>query len=156
MMIRFSLNGSPVKADVRPDEMLLEVLRSQCGLTSVRVTCEIGVCGACTALVDGDLISTCLFLAPLADGRTITTVDGLGGNHVVQEAFLETNAMQCGYCTPGMILTAKGLLEDNPAPTETEIKVALGGNLCRCGCYVKIVEAVQLAAGRIQRPGSRP
>jgi len=156
MMIHFSLNGSEVEADVRSDEMLLEVLRGHCDLTSVRVTCEIGVCGACTALIDGDLISTCLFLAPLADGRAITTVDGLGGNHLVQETFLETNAMQCGYCTPGMILTAKGLLEENSSPTEAEIKVALGGNLCRCGCYLKIVEAVQLAAGRMQEPSSRP
>lgn len=151
MNVRFLLNGSAVEADVRPDEMLLEVLRRDLGLTSVRATCEIGVCGACTALVDGQPISTCIFLAPLVDGREVTTVDGLGGDHPVQQAFSEVHAMQCGYCTPGMVLTATALLEETPAPSEEEIKVALGGNLCRCGCYVKIIDAVQLAADRLRQ-----
>jgi len=150
MIIHFSLNGSAVEVDVRPDEMLLEVLRRDLGCSSVRATCEIGVCGACTALVDGAPISTCIFLSPLVDGRDVTTVEGLGGDHPVQQAFSEAHAMQCGYCTPGMILTAKALLDDVPAPSEDEIKVALGGNLCRCGCYVKIIDAVQLAAHRLQ------
>ena len=152
MIIRFSLNGSPVEADVRPDEMLLEVLRRDFELTSVRVTCEIGVCGACTALIDGDPISTCIFLAPLVDGREITTVDGLGGDHPVQQAFLETHAMQCGYCTPGMVLTVKRLLEENPAPSEEEIKVyssvhEIAGDLLKTGPRRESDE---------QRPGLEP
>jgi aerobic-type carbon monoxide dehydrogenase small subunit (CoxS/CutS family) len=156
MIIRFTLNGLAVEADARPDEMLLQVLRrggpewhhDASGLTSVRSTCEIGVCGACTVLVDGTPISSCIFLAPLADGREIMTVDGLSGDHPVQQAFRETHAMQCGYCTPGMVLTAVQLLDENPAPSVDEIRVALGGNLCRCGCYIKILDAVRLAAER--------
>src|ERR671938_478186 len=123
--------------------MLLGVLRRELDLKSVRQTCGVGVCGACTALLDGEPISTCILLAPLAEGREITTVEGLGGSHPVQQAFVEAEAFQCGYCTPGMILTAKRLLEETPEPTDAEIALALAGNLCRCGCYVKIVEAVR-------------
>jgi len=144
--ISFTLNGSPAQAEARADEMLLEVLRRGFGLASVRDTCGVGVCGACTVLVDGEPISSCLLLAPLAEGREITTVEGLGGDHPVQRAFSEAHAFQCGYCTPGMILTAKALLEESPSPTEEEIRLALAGNLCRCGCYVKIIEAVKTAA----------
>ncbi len=146
MKIRVTLNGSPTELEVQTDEMLLEVLRHNLGLTSVRATCGVGVCGACTALVDGTPISTCIFLAPLADGCEITTIEGLGGEHHVQRAFEEEEAFQCGYCTPGMILTAKSFLEENPSPSDEEIKVALGGNLCRCGCYVKIIRALKRAA----------
>jgi aerobic-type carbon monoxide dehydrogenase small subunit (CoxS/CutS family) len=146
MKVRFTLNGTPTEVEARPDEMLLDVLRRECGLTSVRETCRIGVCGACTALIDGKPISTCIFLAPMADGTKVTTVDGLGGDHPVQQGFLVAHAFQCGYCTPGMILTAKSLLEENPQPSDEEIRVALGGNLCRCGCYVKILDAVKIAA----------
>jgi aerobic-type carbon monoxide dehydrogenase small subunit (CoxS/CutS family) len=122
------------------------VLRRGLDLRSVRPTCGIGVCGACTALVDGQPLSTCLLLAPLAEGREITTVEDLGGEHPVQRAFVAAHAFQCGYCTPGMILTATRLLEENARPTDEEIAVAMAGNLCRCGCYPKIVDAVRRAA----------
>jgi aerobic-type carbon monoxide dehydrogenase small subunit (CoxS/CutS family) len=145
--MHFTVNGTPVDVDARSDDMLLEVLRRDLGLRSVRATCGIGVCGACTALVDGEPISACITLAPLVEGRRITTVEGLGGDHPVQQAFLEAQAYQCGYCTPGMILTAVHLLAENPRPSEEEIRVALGGNLCRCGCYVKIVDAISQASG---------
>jgi aerobic-type carbon monoxide dehydrogenase small subunit (CoxS/CutS family) len=144
--IAFTVNGEGVEVEARSDEMLLEVLRRELGLTSVRATCGIGVCGACTALVDGEPISTCLLLAPLAEGRQVTTVEGLGGDDPVQRGFVEAHAFQCGYCTPGMILTAKRLIEESPQPSEEEIRLALAGNLCRCGCYVKIVDAVRRAA----------
>jgi aerobic-type carbon monoxide dehydrogenase small subunit (CoxS/CutS family) len=145
--IAFTVNGQEAGVDARPDETLIGVLNGL-GLASVRETCGIGVCGACTVLVDGEPISGCLLLAPLADGREITTVEGLGGDDPVQVAFAEAHAFQCGYCTPGMVLTAKRLLEKNPRPGEEEIRLALAGNLCRCGCYVKIAEAVRLAADR--------
>ena len=112
----------------------------------MRETCGIGVCGACTVLVDGEPISGCLLLAPLAEGRAITTVEGLGGEHPVQRAFAETRAFQCGYCTPGIVLAATRLLEENPSPDEAEIRAALAGNLCRCGSYLKILEAVRMVA----------
>jgi len=144
--LRLRVNGELHEVEARPDEMLLEVLRRELGLLSVRESCGIGVCGACTALVDGEPLSTCLLLAPLAEGRDVTTVEGLGSDHPVQRAFAEEHAFQCGYCTPGMILTAKRLLEENPRPSDEEIKLALAGNLCRCGCYVKVVEAVKRAA----------
>lgn len=146
MNLRLSVNGEPTAVEARPDEMLLEVLRRELGLLSVRETCAIGVCGACTVLVDGEPVSACILLAPLAEGREITTVEGLGGDHPVQRAFAEAHAFQCGWCTPGMILTAKRLLEENPNPTDEEVKIAMAGNLCRCGCYVKILDAVRSAA----------
>ena len=145
MRIELTLNGEATAVDVRADEMLIGVL-NRLGLASVRETCGIGVCGACTVLLDGEPISGCLLLAPLAAGRELTTVEGLGGEHPVQRAFAEAHAFQCGWCTPGMVLTAKRLLEENPQPSEEEIRLALAGNLCRCGCYVKIVDAVLLAA----------
>jgi len=144
--VRFKVNGEGVEVEARPDEMLLDVLRREFDLTSVRQTCGIGVCGACTALVEGEPISTCILLAPLVEGKEITTVEGLGGNHPVQEAFVEAEAFQCGYCTPGMILTTKRLLEEDPKPTDEKIRAYMGGNLCRCGCYAKIEDAVNLAA----------
>ena len=148
MKVRFNVNGEAVEVEARPDEMLLDVLRGELGLTSVRQTCGVGVCGTCTALVDGEPFSTCIMLAPLAQGKRITTVEGLGGNHPVQEAFVAAEAFQCGYCTPGMILTAKRLLEEDPEPTRERIRAYMGGNLCRCGCYVKIEDAVNLAASK--------
>jgi aerobic-type carbon monoxide dehydrogenase small subunit (CoxS/CutS family) len=148
LKVRFDVNGEAVEVEARPDEMLLDVLGRELGLTSVRQTCGIGVCGACTALVDGEPISTCIMLAPLAEGKKITTVEGLGGNHPVQEAFVEAEAFQCGYCTPGMILTAKRLLEEDPEPTQEKVRAYMGGNLCRCGCYAKIEDAVNLAASK--------
>ena len=147
MKVALTVNGQAVEVEARPDEMLLGVLSRELDLTSVRQTCGVGVCGACTALLDGEPISTCILLAPLAEGREITTVEGLGESHPVQEAFVEAQAFQCGYCTPGMILTAKRLLEVDPNPSDERIKTYLGGNLCRCGCYAKIEDAVHLAAG---------
>jgi aerobic-type carbon monoxide dehydrogenase small subunit (CoxS/CutS family) len=146
LRVAFTVNGREVEVEARSDEMLLSVLRRELDLTSVRETCGVGVCGACTALLDGEPISTCILLAPLAEGREITTVEGLGGDHPVQEAFVEAEAFQCGYCTPGMILTAKGLLEEDPDPSDEKIRTYMGGNLCRCGCYAKIEDAVHLAA----------
>ena len=146
MKVRFNVNGEAVEVKARTHEMLLDVLRRELGLTSVRYTCGVGVCGACTALVDGEPISTCILLAPLAEGKEVTTVEGLGGDHPVQRAFVDAVAFQCGYCTPGMILTAKSLLEEIPDPTEEKIRNYMGGNLCRCGCYAKIEDAVNLAA----------
>lgn len=148
MKVPFVLNGEAVEAEARSDEMLLDVLRREFGLLSVRHTCGIGVCGACTVLVDGEPISACILLAPLVGEREVTTVEGLGGDHPVQEAFVAAQAFQCGYCTPGMVLTARRLLEEYPEPTSEAIRTYLGGNLCRCGCYVKIEEAVRLAASR--------
>ena len=145
MKVAFTVNGQAVEVEARPDEMLLGVLRRELDLTSVRQTCGVGVCGACTALVDGEPISTCILLAPLAEGREIITVEGLGRRHPLQEAFVEVQAFQCGYCTPGMILTAKRLLEEDPHPSDEKIKTYMGGNLCRCGCYAKIGDAVHLA-----------
>jgi aerobic-type carbon monoxide dehydrogenase small subunit (CoxS/CutS family) len=142
--LSFTLNGEPTTVEARTDEMLIDILRPL-GCGSVRETCGIGVCGACTILLDGELASGCLLLAPLADGREVTTVEGLDGSDPVQLAFAEAHAFQCGYCTPGMVLTSRRLLEENPQPSEEEIRLALAGNVCRCGCYVKIVDAVQLA-----------
>jgi aerobic-type carbon monoxide dehydrogenase small subunit (CoxS/CutS family) len=125
--------------------MLLGVLRRE-GFSSVRETCGIGVCGTCTVLVDGAPLSGCLLLAHAAAGREITTFEGLPPDDRVVRAFEQAHAFQCGYCTPAMVLTARALLEESPAPSESEIRDALAGNLCRCGSYVKIVDAIHLAA----------
>jgi aerobic-type carbon monoxide dehydrogenase small subunit (CoxS/CutS family) len=134
--IEVILNGRATTLDVRTDEMLLEALRRQ-GLRSVRETCAIGVCGACTVLLDGEPASACLMLAAAAAGHEVTTVEGLEGSDPVLRAFNEAHAFQCGWCTPGFVLTVKAM-----RPGE-EVREALGGNLCRCGCYVKIEEAVR-------------
>ena len=146
MKLELRVDGSDHTVEARADESLLTLLRRELGLAGVRETCGIGVCGACTVLVDGLPMSGCLLLAPLAQGREIRTVASLGGDDPVQRAFVETHAFQCGYCTPGMVRAARRLLEENPNPTEDEVRLALAGNLCRCGSYVKIVEAVLLAA----------
>ena len=147
MNLELHVNGEIGHVEGRSDESLLAVLRRELGLASVRETCGIGVCGACTVLVDGLPMSGCLLLAPLAQGREIRTVESLGGDPV-QRAFAASHAFQCGYCTPGRVLAARRLLEENPAPTEEDVRLGLAGNLCRCGSYVKIVEAVLLAAGK--------
>ena len=138
-------NADEREIAARTDEMLLDVLRRE-GLVSVRETCGIGVCGACTVLVDGEPISACLLLAKAAEGRAITTIEGLAADDPVVRAFEAAHALQCGYCTPGMVLTAKALLAETPSPSESEISEALAGNLCRCGSYVKIVDAVRAAS----------
>ena len=139
MNVDLILNGGAATLDVRTDEMLLEALRRE-GLPSVRETCAIGVCGACTVLLDGEPVSACLMLAAAVAGREITTVEGLRGSDPVKRAFNEAHAFQCGWCTPGFILTATAMRP------EDDIREALGGNLCRCGCYVKIEEAVRQCA----------
>jgi aerobic-type carbon monoxide dehydrogenase small subunit (CoxS/CutS family) len=147
--VRMLLNGREAAVECEPTDMLLDVLRDE-GLTSVRETCRIGVCGACTVLLDGEPVSGCLTMAAQVQGREITTVEGLGGTHPVQRAFVEAHAFQCGWCTPGFVLTAKRLLEENAAPSDAEIAEALGGNLCRCGSYVKITEAVRRAGAAMK------
>jgi aerobic-type carbon monoxide dehydrogenase small subunit (CoxS/CutS family) len=144
--VELTLNARPAVLECEPDEMLADVLARE-GLTSVRVTCGIGVCGACTVLLEGEPVSGCLTLAAHAGGREVTTVEGLGGADPVQRAFVDAHAFQCGWCTPGFLLTAKALLQGNPHPSDEEIAEGLGGNLCRCGSYVKIIDAVRRAAG---------
>lgn len=155
--VTFELNGEERTLLVPTDATLLEVLRDQCGLTSVRETCGIGICGACTVLVDGVPISGCLLLAPLADGSRITTVEGLSRGeelHPVQQSFIERMAFQCSYCTPGMVLSAVALLAERPEPSPEEIAEYLSGNLCRCGSYPNILSAVADAARRLRREGA--
>jgi len=148
--IKLKVNGTIYQVYVEPWESLLHVLREEIGLTGVKSGCEAGDCGACTVIVDGKAVNSCLMLAPQAQGKEITTIEGLEGEeglHPLQQAFVDHFAVQCGFCTPGMILSAKALLDKNPHPTEEEVRVALSGNLCRCTGYVKIVEAV-LSASR--------
>jgi aerobic-type carbon monoxide dehydrogenase small subunit (CoxS/CutS family) len=146
------LNGRATTLECEPTDMLLDVLRER-ALTSVRETCRIGVCGACTVLLDGEPVTGCLTMAAQARDREVTTVEGLGGGDPVQRAFVEADAFQCGWCTPGFVLTVKRLLEENPDPSDAEIAAALGGNLCRCGSYVNIAEAVRGAAATTHREG---
>jgi len=150
MKVKMTLNGSDVTLDCEPTEMLLDVLRRQ-GLRSVRETCRIGVCGACTVLLAGEPVTGCLTMAPQAHGREVTTVEGLGGTHPVQLAFVDAHAFQCGWCTPGFVLTAKRLLEENADPSDQQIAEALGGNLCRCGSYMEIADAVRRAAAALKQ-----
>jgi aerobic-type carbon monoxide dehydrogenase small subunit (CoxS/CutS family) len=142
--VELTLNGRAAVLEARTDEMLLSALRRE-GLLSVRETCAIGMCGACTVLVDGEPVSGCLTLTAQVAGREVTTVEGLGGDPV-QRAFADAHGFQCGWCTPGFVLAAKRLLELNPSPSDEEIAEGLGGNLCRCGSYVKIAEAVRRCA----------
>jgi aerobic-type carbon monoxide dehydrogenase small subunit (CoxS/CutS family) len=145
MRIPVRVNHQPVELEARADETLLFALRNA-GFRSVRLTCGIGVCGACTVLIDGSVMSSCLVLVPAAAGAEITTVEGLAEDDPVAAAFHETVAFQCGYCTPGFVLTAKAFLAETPDPNVEQIRHALAGNLCRCGSYLKIVQAVQVAA----------
>ena len=145
MKVELVLNERPAALECEAGEMVLEVLRRE-GLTSVRATCGIGICGACTVLLDGEPVSACLLLAAQAAGRELTTAEGLPAEHPVPRAFEAEHAFQCGWCTPGMVLTAKRLIEETPQPTDEQIAEGLGGNLCRCGCYMKIRAAVKRAA----------
>ena len=157
--IGFCVNGQRVQVSVGGSETLLDCLRNQVGLTGTKEGCGQGDCGACTVLVDGIPVNACLMLAFEASGKEITTIEGLAeedGLHPLQEAFISHNAVQCGFCTPGMILTAAALLKENPHPSEKEIRHYLQGNLCRCTGYSKIVQAVQAAAqGLSGEPGGK-
>jgi carbon-monoxide dehydrogenase small subunit len=153
--VRAVVNGSPLEAEVEPRRLLADLLREDAHLYGTHLGCEHGVCGACTVLVDGEPVRSCLMLAVQADGTEITTVEGLsqngGGLHPLQEAFRDHHALQCGFCTPGFLLTALHLLREHPdLDDEAEIRAALSGNLCRCTGYTNIVDAVRDAAGRLR------
>jgi aerobic carbon-monoxide dehydrogenase small subunit len=149
--IALTLNGQAAAAVIEPRELLIDVLRSQFGLSGAKRSCDIGVCGACTVLVDGLPASSCSMLAADVDGRSVTTIEGLatpGALDPIQQAFITHGALQCGFCTPGMVMAVKGLLALNPSPNEEEVRHFLRGNLCRCTGYVKIIEAVMDVAQR--------
>lgn len=148
--IQFKVNDDLVSVEVEAHWTLLRVIRDELGLTGTKEGCGEGDCGTCTVLMDDRAVNSCLILAVDVDGRAITTIEGLTQGdelHPLQKAFIEKGAVQCGFCTPGMILTAKALLDQNPHPTEEEIRFAIAGNLCRCTGYAKIVEAIQVVAG---------
>ena len=150
--ITLNVNGEKHELDVTPYVSLADVLRNKLGCTEVKESCGSGECGACTVLIDGTPVVSCLTLAVKADGRQITTVKGVtqdGELHPIQKKFIEHGAVQCGYCTPGMVLMAKVLLEKNPHPTEEEVREAISGNLCRCTGYQQIVEAIMAAAAEM-------
>lgn len=152
-LIQATVNGEPVEFIARPTQTLLDALRDSLRLTGTKEGCGSGDCGACSVIVDGRLVCACLVLAPEAQGRSITTVEGLatGGRlHALQQQFLQHAALQCGFCTPGFLMAAKALLDRCPDPSETEIRYALAGNLCRCTGYDKIVRAVQAAAAQLR------
>src|SRR5207237_720461 len=148
--LRLQVNGEEVEVAFAPHKTLLEVLREDLGLTGTKHGCELGECGCCAVLVDGRPVLSCLALGVAMEGHEITTVEGMAGTelHPLQQTFAELGAAQCGYCTPGILLTAKALLENSPRPSRNEIKEALAGNICRCTGYIKILEAVELAAVR--------
>ncbi|NBG89251.1 (2Fe-2S)-binding protein [Isachenkonia alkalipeptolytica] len=149
MKIKFTLNQEVIEHEVAPNKTLVNMLREDFDLTGAKEGCGGGECGSCTILFNGKPVTSCLMLGVQADGQEITTIEGLSqGNELdeLQKTFISTGALQCGYCTPGMILTAKGLLSENPDPTREEIKTALSGNLCRCTGYKRIIEAVEQAA----------
>ncbi len=149
-IIDFTLNGREVSAEVESHKMLLQVLRDTFQLTGTKDGCGQGECGACTVLVDGISINSCLYPAFEVDGKSVTTIEGLVGEgnklHPIQEAFVENGGIQCGFCTPGMIMSAKALLDENPDPTDEELKKGISGNLCRCTGYVQIVDSIRKAA----------
>jgi aerobic-type carbon monoxide dehydrogenase small subunit (CoxS/CutS family) len=157
--ISFELNGEPIEVAFAPHKTLLEVLREDLGLTGTKHGCELGECGTCTVLLDGKPVLSCLALGLACAGHRVKTVEGMaeGGKlHPLQEAFAELGAAQCGYCTPAFLLAAEALLAEQPRPTRDEIKLALSGNLCRCTGYIKIYEAVELAAARMRGEDAKP
>ena len=154
MIVDFILNGKNVRVDVEADEVLVDTLREKLMLTGTKKGCGTGDCGTCTVLLDGEAVRSCILLTAMVEGRKVTTIEGVGSVdklHPVQQAFIDASAVQCGFCTPGMVLTSIALLDKNPDPTEEEIRTALSGNLCRCTGYEKIVKAVRLAAERMAK-----
>ena len=151
--LSFTLNGEPVQVDIEPHLMLLQVLRDRLELTGTKEGCGMGECGACTVLLDGKTVNSCIFPALEVEGKSVTTIEGLadakGGLHPIQKAFIELGAVQCGFCTPGMVLSAKALLDETPKPTEEEIRNGIAGNLCRCTGYLQIVQAIKAASNQI-------
>jgi len=149
-LIQLTINGEAMEVAVAPNLTLTDLLRYELGLTGTKKGCDLGDCGACTVIMDGKAVNSCLVLAVQANGKNITTIEGVEtgkGLHPLQQAFIEHGSIQCGFCSPGMILSAKSLLEKNPHPNEAEVRRALSGNLCRCTGYQKIVEAI-LDVGR--------
>jgi carbon-monoxide dehydrogenase small subunit len=156
MKIIIRVNGKPKSFDVEPNTLLLNLVRDGMLLTGAKYGCGVGECGACTVLLDGESVLACMVLAVDADGRNVETIEGLGeydSLNPIQEAYLEEGAVQCGFCTPGFIMSTKALLSEKSQPTETEIREYLKGNMCRCTGYVNIVRAVQSAAAKMKGPG---
>ena len=157
LAVTTTVNGDPAEFLCDPRETLLDALRGPLGLTGAKEGCGSGDCGACTVMLDGAMVCSCLVLAPEAEGRAIQTIEGVAEGsvlHPVQDKFLELGALQCGFCTPGFIVAAKALLERNPDPDESEIRYWLAGNLCRCTGYDKIIRAVQAAAAQMRQEGA--
>ena len=153
MMVDFVLNGKAVSCDASANVILLDLLRNELGVLSVKRGCEQGECGACTVLLDGSSVNSCMVLAVRVEGRSVTTIEGLRDEPVMvalREAFMEGGAVQCGFCTPGMLISAYALLRDNPSPTPHEAKTAIEGNICRCTGYVLPIESILKAAEMIQ------
>ena len=158
-LVSFVVNGEPVQVAFSPHKTLLEVLREDLRLTGTKHGCELGECGTCAVLVDGKPVLSCLYLGLECEGKRVETVEGMAnarGLHPLQKAFADLGAAQCGYCTPGFLLTAKAFLVENPKPTRAQIKEALAGNLCRCTGYIKIFEAVELAAAWMRGEDAAP
>ena len=159
MNLRFTLNGKPIAVDCESADTLAEVLRNNLNLNGTKVSCEVQVCGACTVLVEGVPVSACTYLAYEARDKNVATIEGLeksdGTLHPLQQAFIDEFAFQCGYCTPGMIMSAKALLDENPKPTRDEIIHHMDGNICRCTGYVPIVAAIERAAGSIAQESKK-
>jgi carbon-monoxide dehydrogenase small subunit len=156
MKTTITVNGKARSFDVAPNTLLLNLLRDNMLLTGAKYGCGIGECGACTVLLDGESVLACMVLAVDVDGRSVETIEALGEFdhlHPIQEAYLEEGAVQCGFCTPGFVMSTKALLSEKPQPTETEIREYLKGNMCRCTGYVNIVKAVQTAAAKMKGPG---
>ncbi len=149
-MIRFILNGDAVELEIEPHLTLLQALRDELQMTGTKEGCGMGECGACTVLIEGRSINSCIFPALEAEGKSVTTIEGMtdsqGNLHPIQKAFIANGAIQCGFCTPGMVLSAKALLGENPNPTEEEIRHAIAGNLCRCTGYLQIIQAIKAAS----------
>jgi len=152
-IIMFNLNGESIEVEMEPHLTLLQLLRDKLELTGTKEGCSMGECGACTVLVDGKAVNSCILPAMEVDGKSVTTIEGLtdtqGNLHPIQKAFIEYGAVQCGFCSPGMVLSAKALLDENPKPTEEEIRHGIAGNLCRCTGYLQIVQAIKAASGQL-------
>jgi aerobic-type carbon monoxide dehydrogenase small subunit (CoxS/CutS family) len=155
VVISFTLNGDEVTAEVPPSWTLLQTLREYFELTGAKEGCGAGECGACTVIVDGEAVNSCIYPIPEVEGKSVTTIEGVAGKdgtlHPLQKAFIENNGVQCGFCTSGMIMSAKSLLDHNPAPTQDEIRESIAGNLCRCTGYVQIIESIEKAAEIIKQ-----